>query len=373
LSDLFVSAFTPALGTGFGVRTYGIVRALCALGPVDLLYPTFGAPEPGPEFERVPSLTLHGVRPTRGPRRLVSYFRARAAGVPGGFARGASPELIDRAAELAADPDRGRVIADGPVVMGALLPLSRRGGVIYNAHNLESSFRHHMDLGNLGSRESLEAFERRMIERATESWMVSPAEVEGARTLVPGAKVRYVPNVVDVAAIRPVAYPSGTGRTLFVGNFEWKPNREGIKLLVDEVFPRLWEEMPDARLAVVGRGLDGPVSDDPRVEQLGFVPDLASAYAAADCVAVPLLTSGGSPLKFIEALAYGVPVVATPTAAAGLEARGGEHYLEATDPDAFASALAEVLRGEASEVGDRGRRLAERAYSIESLIDRVAP
>ncbi|MGZ4200463.1 MAG: glycosyltransferase, partial [Thermoleophilaceae bacterium] len=63
-----------------------------------------------------------------------------------------------------------------------------------------------------------------------------------------------------------------------------------------------------------------------------------------------------SPLKFVEALAYGLPVVATSHAAAGLEAaRAGEHYREADGPEAFADAL------------------AESNYSIEALTRILAP
>ncbi len=43
-----------------------------------------------------------------------------------------------------------------------------------------------------------------------------------------------------------------------------------------------------------------------------------AAYAGARCAVVPLLQGGGTPLKLIEALAYGLPVIATPRAAAGL-------------------------------------------------------
>ena len=83
---------------------------------------------------------------------------------------------------------------------------------------------------------------------------------------------------------------------------------------------------------------------------------------------VPLLTGGGSPLKFVEALAYGLPVVATPHAAAGLEAaRAGEHYLEADGPEAFADALADILEHGAPDLASRGRALAESNYSIEAL------
>ena len=54
--------------------------------------------------------------------------------------------------------------------------------------------------------------------------------------------------------------------------------------------------------------------------------DLADgAYAQVRCAVVPLLRRcGGSPTwKLVEALAYGLPVVATPRAVAGLDVQDG--------------------------------------------------
>jgi polysaccharide biosynthesis protein PslH len=85
-----------------------------------------------------------------------------------------------------------------------------------------------------------------------------------------------------------------------------------------------------------------------------------------------LLSGGGSPLKFVEALAHALPVVATPRAAAGLEVRAGEHYLEGRDADGFATALATAAGGASDAVGAAGRALAEREYSIEALTARLA-
>jgi glycosyltransferase involved in cell wall biosynthesis len=83
---------------------------------------------------------------------------------------------------------------------------------------------------------------------------------------------------------------------------------------------------------------------------------------------VPLLTGGGSPLKFVEALGRGMPVVATSHAAALIEpGRSGEHFLAADDAEGFAAALVSALKGEAEELGERGRAMAEREFSIEAL------
>jgi polysaccharide biosynthesis protein PslH len=240
--------------------------------------------------------------------------------------------------------------------------------VIYNAHNLESAYRHELAASaGLGSPRRLRRFERGVLAHASESWMVSEADVAAARELCPDAGLRLVPNVVDVSAIVPVEPVVAARRALFVGNFAYEPNRNGLRFLLDEVFPRVWAQLPDARLRLVGAGLELPPSTDPRIEALGFVDELADAYTGVSAAVVPLLQGGGTPLKFVEALAYALPVVATPRAAAGLAVRDREHCLLADGADAFADALARVLRDGAPGLGERGRALAAERYSIEAL------
>ena len=197
--------------------------------------------------------------------------------------------------------------------------------------------------------------------------MVSEADALAARALCPRARIRVVPNVVDVSRIVPVAPVIEARCAVFVGNFAYEPNRNALRFLLDEVLPRVWAELPEARLRLVGAGLTQPPSLDPRVEALGFVDAIATAYADASCAVVPLLQGGGSPLKFVEALAYGLPVVATPRACAGLAVRDREDCVIAEGAEAFAAALLEVLRDGASELGCKGRELAAARYSIETL------
>ncbi len=370
MADLFIATLTPTLGTGAAMRTYALLRALASLGPVDVLYARFDAPSPAPEIEAIDGLTLHEVVTSRGARRGAAFARALATGVPRGFARGVSPELAAAAARMCDDGTvRGRVIADGAIAAQTVRALSRRRPVIYNAHNLESAFR--PDMG-AGSARRYTRWERRLLQAMHESWMVSRADLDGAALLAPAARLRYVPNAVDVDAIVPVSPPPRTHRALFTADHTYPPNREALAFLIAEIMPLVWAKLPDATLAVTGRGLGLAPQTDARVQALGFVDDLGAVYATAACAVVPLLSGGGSPLKFIEALARGIPVVATGKAAAGLDVEAGVHYLQADGADAFAAALTGVLTDGADAIAAHGRALAHSDYSVAALARRIA-
>jgi glycosyltransferase involved in cell wall biosynthesis len=368
--DLFVTTHTPALGSGRALRTYAIVRALATARPLTVLYVRFGAPSPDSAFSRIEGVRLREVVPSRSARRLLAYAAARSSGAPRDFARGVSLELAAEAARLACMPGCARVIADGPVAAAALRALAGRRPVIYNAHNLESAFRH--ELAAASGLRGLASFERKLLSQAQESWMVSEADMAGALELCPKARLRLVPNAIDVSAIAPVT-PAGEAQSaIFVADFSYEPNRNAARFLLDEVMPRVWRQLPEAELKLVGKDLDLRPADG-RVQALGFVEDLASAYADASCAVVPLLQGGGTPLKLLEALAYGLPVVATPRAASGLELRDGEHCLIADGADDFADRVAQALRGEAQGLGPAGRRLVQERYSVQALAEILRP
>ena len=56
-------------------------------------------------------------------------------------------------------------------------------------------------------------------------------------------------------------------------------------------------------------------------------------------VAVPLEAGGGTRLKILEAMAWGLPVIATPVAAEGLGLVEGEDFVRADTNDDFARAI----------------------------------
>jgi polysaccharide biosynthesis protein PslH len=363
---LMVTAFTPSLSTGRGLRTYAVVRALAASSPVELLFLDNDGPEPHEAFRKIEGVRLIALRPSRGITRAFRYARSVAAGVPESYARGISQELIAAIRARVAEVKPPRVVADGPIPRAALTAAGFRGSGVYLAHNVESVVWESVGGRSRRALAGIRAFEQSLFEASEESWLPTDADLALAAEMAPSSSLRYVPNAIDVASIDPVDSAKAEEAALFVGDYTYAPNRQALDFLVESVMPLVWGSRPEARLLLVGRGLPA-MGRDARIDAVGYVDDLRDVYERARCALVPLWAGGGSPLKFIEALAYGVPVVATRQAAERLRVRGGKHYLAADSAESFARAMVDLLTCSRADIVADGRRLVEREYSIHRL------
>ncbi|MCA9603366.1 MAG: glycosyltransferase, partial [Myxococcales bacterium] len=110
-----------------------------------------------------------------------------------------------------------------------------------------------------------------------------------------------------------------------------------------------------------------------RLRRTLLTPDAARlrAMAAADVVAVPRRAPGGLPIKLLDALAAGVPVVAERRAAAGFELGDAAHFVSNDDPRAFARGLAAVLVAPAARtaLAERGRAYVRDHHSDAAYLD----
>ena len=367
-TQLVVTAYSPSASVGRGLRTYAITRALASRAPVELLYVATEDHGPDAAFTQLDGVVLTPVRPSRGFRRALRYGHAIVSGVPDRYARGVSNELVGAVRSRVRRTTEVRLFADGPIVCAALSSLFRRLPITYVAHNVESASWESIGGWSRLTLRRIERFERSVLRASAESWMATEADCMLAAGMAPSARLRYVPNAIDVNAIAPVDPRSGEDALLMVGDFTYDPNVQAADFLVGSVMPRVWSARPAVRLLIAGRGLPA-ASRDSRVQALGFVPDLRDVYARVRCAAVPLVSGGGSPLKFLEAMARGVPVVATSRASTGLRATPGEHYALADSADELARAVLAQLDDPDLAMAARARSLVEREYSIERLCE----
>ena len=378
MTVLYVLGDVPARGTGGYTRLTNVVRALARSHAVELIWPD----RPGLEADSaLASIDRVQVLPVRGRalrERAASAALELGRGSPVAIARSVKPALVRAVRRRLASGGVDVVVADQlPAAVTCLragVPGSAR--CVYNANNIEWRLRASAGVAQRLRWAGTRRLERRVLSSFDQSWMVSEEDQLGARTLCPRADVRVVANAVDVSEIQPVERPADEPVVLFVGSFDYEPNRRGLIWLANDVMPLVWEGRPDARLRAVGRwpGRRWAPPDD-RVELAGFVSDIRDAYAGARCCAAPLLVGGGTPLKVVEALAYGLPLVATSTAVRALGAlEDGRDMLVADDPAAFAARLLDVLDPgyHHRERGANSRAVIERNYSVDAIAEVLA-
>ncbi|MEM8964270.1 MAG: glycosyltransferase, partial [Acidobacteriota bacterium] len=182
-------------------------------------------------------------------------------------------------------------------------------------------------------------------------------------------RIRVVPNAVDVEHYQPPDDDRPTDRAgvLMVGNYQNLPNVDAFEFLIEEIWPRVRELMPEATLSVVGAEMpDWFDEHDGRdgIEIVGKVPEMRDWYHSHRVLVVPLRAGSGTRLKLFEAFASGIAAVSTTVGAEGIAYRDGEHLLIGDDAEHFAAGIVQLLENDSlyTVLTAAARRLALERY-----------
>jgi glycosyltransferase involved in cell wall biosynthesis len=161
----------------------------------------------------------------------------------------------------------------------------------------------------------------------------------------PTDRIEVVPN--GVAALpRPVSL-TDSPLAIFTGKLSYHANQAALRLLLDDIWPRVRSDVPDARLVVAGAEPPGWLQRrgaSAGVTVVANPADLVPLVRQARVALAPMVYSVGVQNKILEAMACGVPVVATPIAADGLLPAAEGSLLLAGDSGSFSAAVTRVLR-----------------------------
>ncbi len=183
----------------------------------------------------------------------------------------------------------------------------------------------------------------------------------------PRSRVESIPNGVDVEHYCPGASPPDPNLIAFEGNMGFAPNVDAARHLATEIMPLLWRSRPSVRLQLIGRDPAAEVRAlaSERVEVTGTVADVREQMRRASVFVCPMRMGAGIKNKVLQALALGLPIVATSESTGGLEVVDGEHALIADDPASFAAAVTRLLESAElrAKLGSNSRRLAVTKYT----------
>jgi glycosyltransferase involved in cell wall biosynthesis len=176
----------------------------------------------------------------------------------------------------------------------------------------------------------------------------------------------------DVLLPEKLAVPDGR-TVLFTGAMWRRENEDGISWFLRHAWPAVVAAVPAARFVIAGASPSSRLAREVRastnVELTGEVADLAPYYQTATVFVAPLFVAGGLKFKVVQALAFGLPVVASTVAAAGLAdaVPAAPLWCVTDDASRMADAIVVALRGpdDAAATGRLGAAWALDRWSFD--------
>jgi glycosyltransferase involved in cell wall biosynthesis len=340
LRTMFVTvepAFPPV--SGADLRNWQNASAASRLGPVLL---TSILPPDRPECS-ARDITIVGL----SNENRASVLRRPAGGTEIDVA--IPRAALDRFAALARSHRPDTIVLESMPTRGLLGPARTLADtVVLDMHNIESRlvaqrierplWRH--PLRNLGiDRQSRQvaAAEREAVRLAHQIWVCSTPDRDRLESIARShGRIRVVPNGIprpeemprELTARQPAS--AAAPHLLFMAYLSYPPNVAAARWLAQELMPALQRSLPLARLVLAGRNPHADVRALARpgsIEVIADPPQVSQILRRCDIAVLPIRQGGGTRIKALEAMAWGLPVVATALAVEGLGLTDGVDVL----------------------------------------------
>ncbi len=228
----------------------------------------------------------------------------------------------------------------------------------------------------------LRRFELDLASRADATLLVSEQERELFLSLAEQGgievhdRVYSMRNGVDTGFFDPERnwpdpYDGEGVHLVFTGAMDYWANVDGVEWFAQEILPRVIERYPNVRFHIVGSNPDQRVRDlvSEHVDVTGRVEDVRPYLAHARLAVCPLRIARGIQNKVLEAMAMGLPVVATPEALTGIDCDVLTEF-GTSRPEAFAQNVIRLLDDEdrRHELSATIRAHVERHFSWEASL-----
>lgn len=184
----------------------------------------------------------------------------------------------------------------------------------------------------------IKKYEEKLANLFEEIWLISSADLAELASQCPEANIHVITNGVDInkffpAKIEPIPY-----RIIFTGHMGVHHNIDAARFFTLKIFPEIRKSFPGSTFVIAGAEPAPSIlelSNQPNVNVLGYVENLNRELNASQLFVAPLRFAAGIQNKVLEAMAAGIPVLATNIVNEGLNARAGEEILIANSAEEF--------------------------------------
>lgn len=219
----------------------------------------------------------------------------------------------------------------------------------------------------------IEAYERKTCRSAKHVIAVSDTDASTMKRMFHIEKVTSVQTGVDVDYFARRNCDSPCSDFVFCGDMNSLPNVDAVEYFLAKVLPLIREQVPSAKVAIVGRSPDARVLRAAQgltgVNVTGRVEDVRPFLWGSKISIVPIRIGSGTRLKIYECMAAGVPVVSTTVGAEGLRYMDGQDIVIADDPGDFSAACIRLLSNDSARysIASKALERMQRSHSWEAV------
>ncbi len=225
----------------------------------------------------------------------------------------------------------------------------------------------------------LQCYEARICTDADAVTVVSEADGQALREIVPDLETTVVSNGIDLSlyAIAPLPDLTESPALVFTGKMDYRPNIDAALWFGREVLPLVTAKAPAARFQIVGMNPHPRLDElraNPNIEITGAVEDVRPYIDRAAVYVIPMRVGGGTRFKALEAMASGKAIVSTRLGVEGIPVEDGRELLLADTPRETADAILRLLRDDGSlhtQLGQTARAFVEARYGWEQIVPRL--
>ena len=188
--------------------------------------------------------------------------------------------------------------------------------------------------------------EIQVYEKADIVWVVSAEDRLSVLDALPSADVRIVSNI---HIMKPDSYVEDKPKNiLFFGGYNHYPNINAVKILANNIFPKIRNEVPDANLIIAGSKAPLEIQELGQLDGVtykGFIEfsDIDALYADSKLTIVPLTEGAGIKGKICESIEYRTTVITNDIGNEGILLSTGEDGFVTNDYDEMATYAIDVL------------------------------
>ena len=169
--------------------------------------------------------------------------------------------------------------------------------------------------------------------------------------------------------------PARPVRIAFYGGLGSRVNQVAAQRCLQGILPAVWRQFPEVEFWLIGSNPPASLKAlaGPRVKITGFVEQIQEVLGSVSLLLCPWPSPYGFRSRLIEAMALGVPVLATPEAVAGMELESGRGIMLESDDTDLARRAQELL-GDTERLESLSRLAraeVEKRYSFENTYGRL--